>query len=129
MSKITSFGPHNLENVRAAMAAAMAKVEEEFGISIKIGGIKYTTDSIKTDVTAMIADPLLEGLDPKFVQELLKYRETKDLFKKETMVGGVKCTIVGIKPRTTGTQAVVRRSNDNSLRIVAIDQVRAGLVK
>lgn len=129
MSKITSFCPNNLENVRAAMTAAMAKVEAEFGISIKMGNIKYTSDSIKADLVAMIADPLLDGLDPKYVQEILKYRETKDLFKKETMVGGVKCTIIGIKPRTRLLGCVVRRSNDNSLRVVDTEVARQGLVK
>jgi len=127
MTNITSFTPANLTNVRAAMDAALAAVEKEFGITIQVGKITYTADSIKTTLNAMIADPLLAGVDPKYVQELTKYRDTQNLFKEETTIGGVKCTIVGMKPRTTGRTVVIRRSNDNSLRLVEINAVRDGL--
>lgn len=127
MTKLTSFDKNNLANVRAAIDAALANVEKEFGITIQLGGIKYTAESIKATLEAVIADPLLEGLDPKYVQEILKYRDTKDLYKQETTIGGVKSIIVGMKPRTTGTQTVIRRSSDNSLRIVTTREARAGL--
>lgn len=129
MSKITSFDKSNLTNVRAAMETALAAVEKEFGIKIKVGGIKFTAESIKATLEAMVGadDPLLQGVDPKYVQELTKYRDTNNLFKEETTVGGVKCVIVGMKPRTTGTQLVVRRSSDNSLRIVETQVARKGL--
>lgn len=127
MTQITSFDKNNLGNVRAAIDAALAGVEKEFGIKIQLGSMKYTAESIKATLEAMIADPILEGVDPKYVQEILKYRETKDLYKAETTIGGVKAIVVGIKPRTTGTQAVIRRSGDNSLRLVPTHDVRAGL--
>lgn len=127
MSKITSFSSANLDNVRAALNAAMANVEKEFGIKIQVGKMTYTAQSVTMTVSSMIADDLLEGLDPKYVKELTKYFDSKDLFKKETTVGGVKCIIVGMKPRTSGGQIVIRRTNDNSLRIVATHVARAGL--
>lgn len=126
MTKLTSFDKNNLANVRAAIDAALANVEAEFGITIKLGGIKFTAESLKASLEAMIADPILEGVDPKYVQEILKYRDTKDLFKQETTVGGVKCIIVGMKPRTTGRQTIIRRTSDNSLRIVETSVARAG---
>lgn len=128
MSKITAFDKSNLVNIRAAIDAAMENVEKEFGITIKLGNIKFTSESIKASIEAMIADPVLDGVDPKYVQEILKYRESKDLYKEKTIVGGVECVIVGIKPRTTGTTAVIRRSNDNSLRLVETRIARAGLL-
>lgn len=128
MSKITSFDKSNLSNVRAAIDAAMANVEKEFGITIQLGSIGFTAESIKASLVAMIADPILEGVDPKYVQEILKYRDSKDLYKEKTIVDGVECIIVGIKPRTTGTTAVIRRTTDNSLRLVKTSSARLGLL-
>ena len=127
MTKITSFAPSNLDNVRAAMAAALANVEKEFGIKLSIGKMTYTADSVSMNVGAMIADTLLDGLDPKYVKEITKYVNTKDLFKAETTVAGGKAIIVGMKPRTSGQQVVVRLASDNSLRIVSTDLARANL--
>ena len=126
MTKLTSFDKNNLSNVRAAIDAAMANVEKEFGITIQLGSIKYTAEAIKATLEAVIADPILEGVDPKYVQEILKYRDTKDLYKQETTIDGVKCIIVGMKPRTTGRQTIIRRTSDNSLRIVETRIARAG---
>jgi hypothetical protein len=124
-----SFANHtDLDNLRASMAAALANVEKEFGIKIQVGKMSYTAESVSMPLTAMVADTLLEGLDPKYVKELTKYRETKNLFKEETIVGGVKSVIVGMKPRTTGQQIIIRRLSDNSLRIVETSVARAGLV-
>lgn len=125
---ITSFSPTNLDNVRAAMVAALANVEKEFGIKLQIGKMSYTNDSVSMPINAMIADTLLDGLDPKYVKELTKYTNTKDLFKAETTLTGCgKATIVGMKTRTSGQQVIVRLAHDNSLRVVSTDIARAGL--
>ena len=118
MSKITAFSPTNLDEIRQAMKKALEAVEQEFGITCKIDKMNYTSEAFKCGLNFMVADDMLEGVDPKFVQECLKYRETKDLFKKEFDVNGDKHTIVGIKPRTTGQTLVVRRSSDKRLRVV-----------
>ena len=129
MTKLTSFDKNNLGNVRAALDTALAQVEKEFGIKIKVGNIKFTAESFKASLEAMVGadDPVLAGVDPKYVQEIVKYINTKDLFKAETTIGGVKSTVVGMKPRTSGQTVVIRRSNDNSLRLVDIGLVKAGL--
>lgn len=131
MSKITAFTPVNLGEIREAMTEAMAKIEAEFGIKIKIGKMVYTAESLKVPVEAMVGadDPMMKGVDPKWVSELTKYRDTKDLFKKTIEGRGFKGTIVGMKPRTSGTQVVVRDAASSGLKLVPIDKVRAYLVE
>lgn len=131
MSKITSFSPANLGNVRSSMEAALKKVEEEFGIKLQIGKMSYTSDSIAMQVNAMTGadDPMMAGLDPKYVAELKKWANGAPYFMKETTINGVKCTVVGAKPRTRLDEMVVRRSSDNSLKVVPRAMVDKGLTK
>jgi hypothetical protein len=106
-------------------------VEKEFGIKIKVGGLKWTPDSFKVQIDAMTGadDATLEGVDPKYVHEIKKWVETRDLFMKTTTIGGIACTVVGMKPRSSQGTMIIRRSSDNSLRLVNTHLVRAGLVK
>lgn len=119
MTKLTEINVANLSDVREAMRVALAKVEAEFGLKISIGSLKFTSESFKAELSAMIGgeDPMMLGVDPKYVQEINKFRDYKHLFKKEVTLRGTKFTIVGMKPRTSaGT--MVARDNMGRLKLI-----------
>jgi len=124
MTKLTKIDNSNLGDVREAMRVALAKVEEEFGLKINIGTIKFTAESFKVDVSAMIGseDPMLAGVDPKYVQELNKYLDFRHLFKKEVTLHNTKFTVVGMKPRSSA-RTLVARDQAGRLKLIPTFEV------
>jgi hypothetical protein len=130
MDKIASFSCRNLNDVKASMAAALAKVEKEFGLKIAIDNVKWTPNSFNAQLYVITGadDVMLNGVNPKHVHEIKKWNETRDLFMRKMSFDGIPCTIVGIRPRTNRGQVVIRKSSNDSLCVVDIALVRDKLI-
>jgi len=131
MSKITSFDKANLSNVRASIDAALSAVAKEYGLTIKLGGIKFTETSFNAALSVACGadDPMMRGVDPKVVSELQKYRDMSSLFMAKAKVLGEDYTVVGMKPRSSCLILVARQASTGALKLVPTSQIRAGLVK
>jgi hypothetical protein len=54
MKKLTQFDRQNLAAVRQSLNAALKSVEEEYGIKLGVGNIRFTTNMFKVSIEANI---------------------------------------------------------------------------
>lgn len=98
MEKIAAFDKANLKVVREKIDEALAKVESELGIKLDISNITYNAGHFKTQLTGLagnaVSDPMLEGIDARWVRELQRgYGE--QALKREITAQGKKFIVLG----------------------------------
>jgi hypothetical protein len=122
---ISEMNPITVDRIKARMKAAMAEIEREFGISINLGGAKYTekTFTMKVGVAVKNDDFSVAGIDPTLVQNFMRFCESfgmtrEDLNKREVKLGsGDIGVVVGLRPRAK-LPIIVRSKADNKLYVV-----------
>lgn len=99
---ITQFDKTNLDEIRAALNAALGQVEANYGVKFDVGNISYRADSFKCGIQAVIAqsvsDPYLAGVSATFISEIKRYSFGKKLLSKvKTSPTSPTYVIVGMK--------------------------------
>lgn len=100
--KITQFDKQNLQSLRAALAVAHAKIEQDFGVKVEVGSITFTATSFKCAVTAVlsesVSDPYLAGVPAAYVTNFNRYVfKNKLLSKVKTSETSPTYVIVGMR--------------------------------
>lgn len=103
--KIKQFDKQNLVELRAAMAVAFAKIEQDFGVKVEIGRITYGADNFKCGIQAIltqtVTDPYLTGVSAGLINDFTRY-----VFKNKL------CTKVQTSP-TSPTYVIVGKKGHN----------------
>ena len=112
MAKIEQFSPANLDEVRAAMKAAMEDVEKKFGIKVGLGKITYTGNEFSMKVTSMVVNPktavaAADNVDPKWVSN----------FMRNYLSFGLKSTDLGRKLKYQGSEFVLVGARSANARL------------
>lgn len=125
MAKIEQFSPANLDEVRAAMKAAMEDVEKKFGIKVGLGKITYTGNEFSMKVTSMVVNSKTavaaeSNVDPKWVSNFMRNHlsfglKSSDLGRK-LKYNGDDYVLVGARSANARLPLVVRHVKSNELR-------------
>ena len=103
MSQINSINPSVCRILRDEMDAALKAVGDKYGITIAVGGGKYTDSNVTFKVEAAVVneDGQKLGKDAVAFQQNARYYglTPEDLFKEFTFQG-VTHQIVGLKPQS-----------------------------
>jgi hypothetical protein len=135
MAKIKSFDRPSVKLTRAALDTALAKVGEELGLAISLGGIRFTPNDIRCRLEArIVGDSTVGGLVTKkdHATEDFKLYATQFGFKpedhgREFALMGKRFTIAGLRPRASKNNLVIKRVPDGKVFVIASTQVLAAL--
>ena len=101
MSKIKEFSKTNLNSVRRDIDIALASVEKEYGITLKLGNIRFSGTSFTTKVSADVKPTNGKSLgETKFNANCVLYGLKKSDFGKTFTEGRKTYTITGINTRS-----------------------------
>lgn len=106
MAAIKSFNKSTDFNaIRASINSALLAVEKEFGIKLGVGNLRYTENSFKTELAAVIistttADPYLANVSPKYINAISKYTNTKKKLLTRIKDGNRTYVVVGVSGRS-----------------------------
>ena len=132
MTKITTFNPSNLNQIRAEMTAALAEVEKKFGIKIGVGKITYSENEFSAKMTTMVLneDTSAAGsdVDPKWVSNFMRNYfslglSREDLGRKLTHQGRA-YTIVGARSANARLPIIVRETATGQFKTFSVDLTR-----
>ena len=97
-NKIEEFNRQNCRTVDNAIEAALKQVEDQFGISIKIGGGRFSTNEFTTKITVTTGDGS-DAARAKWNAYAFRFGLNDSDFGKTFTSNGEQFTITGLNPR------------------------------
>ena len=137
MAKVEQFAPENLDQIRAAMAKAMADVEKQFGIKVGLGKITYTGAEFSMKVTSMVINSKTEAVaednvDPKwvsnFMRNYLSFGLRREDLGRTLKYDGKTYTLVGARSANARLPLVVREVGSGILRTFSTSLAQRSMV-
>lgn len=98
MTKITQLTATNIDPIQADIKAALAAVEEKYGVTIGFGGIRYDSAQYGSKMTVTIGNAD-EAAKAEFDKYCWKFNLKPSAFGSTFTTQGQTFTVVGIKPK------------------------------
>lgn len=92
-----------LTEIRKQMENALSPIEQQFGITITIGNMRYSTSEFKTSITGIVNNENGESINPqeKAYQQAQVFNSKMKNLGEKIKVSGKIYTICGWKPRAS----------------------------
>jgi hypothetical protein len=128
-AKITAFDAKTVDAARAAIKAALEKVEADLGVRIEVGRITYGEKSFKAEMTTMIeteelSNPALVGVDLKSIKQLQRYPNLRSAFLKQVSFKNLNMIVVGMRGTHTILVREIHKPSGAMLGLKQIDFYR-----
>ena len=119
MKKVTSFNRQNIRQINSELEAALKQVAEKYGLEVKLGNTRFTSDNFTTKVQVATVG---EG-------GITMSKEATDFNRYKTILGinmelgqefqrsGKTFTIVGLKPRSKKYPILAKCSDGKTYKL------------
>lgn len=119
MKKVTSFNRQNIRQINSELEAALKQVAEKYGLEVKLGNTRFTSDNFTTKVQVATVG---EG-------GITMSKEATDFNRYKTILGinmelgqefqrsGKTYTIVGLKPRSKKYPILAKCSDGKTYKL------------
>lgn len=98
MTKITQITNSNIDPIQADIKAALAAVEEKYGITVGFGRISYDNSNYTTKMSVSVGDAD-QAAKAEFERYCFKFNIKAEAFGTTFRAHGEEFTVCGIKPK------------------------------
>ena len=109
-NKITKWDNDSLNEIRDVLEAKLAEVEKEYGISIDLGGMRYSADKFTTRMTVNVGSAD-DAAKREWDQNCWRFGLKAEDFGRTFIDRGTRFTVTGCAPRSR--KYPVLATNDN----------------
>lgn len=117
--QITRFDSSNLDEVRDQINNTLAAVLKQYGLTAKIGNIRYSSNDFRTTLTVSTGSNA-DAAQREFERHAYKFGLAVDLFGKSFMHHGEKFTITGIKPKSRKYPVLAKNAKGTTYKFTAM---------
>ncbi|MGR5296935.1 hypothetical protein ACPV5U_19260 [Vibrio mediterranei] len=123
---IQKINSQQCESIRKHISEALAVVEENLGLSVQLGCMRYTDETVKCTM-----DVRLKGV-PSAEIKALEYMIDlfdlpNDLAKRELFIGGKYYHVTGCKPKARKNHFIITPLDGSANRVCPIESIHSAL--
>lgn len=123
---IETINPNQCAVIREKLSTAIAAVEEELGLVIKMGKMSYTAETVGCKM-----DIRLNGSDSPEIKALKEYIVLfdlpEDLTTRELVIDNLRCRVTGCNPKARRNHFIIETLEGSATYVCPVHTIRKAL--